>query len=519
MSKRGNTYTMLATVNGYDLTQAEWVILTVKPINRPSIEFDKAHMNLAYGDGKTTIAYKLTEEQSVSMDTTQMSIDVNWMLNGNRGGTRIKTIPIDRTLLARVIGGGENTPDPTAAEPDVAELSAEEARVVNAVSPHVTTERIIGSNHVTVTITDIDGEHVFLIYDGEDGVGIASVTLNDDYTLTITYTDGNGYTTSSIRGAQGAQGAPGQDGVSPEITVTDMTGGHRLTITDAEHPSGQTVDVMDGTNGTNGTDGTDAYVYIRYAATEPTSDSDMKTTPDAWIGIYSGDAATAPTHYTDYVWYKIKGETGAAGVVQDVQVNGTSVVTSGVANIPIGQESGSPGVVKPRYGLYCNPNTGTLDTSKATNANIKNGAGDYAPIVPSNQHISAFYGIARAAGDTTQKDSSNAVGQYTESAKSAISEMLNGSVSVSGSTPSITAKAGIRYVCGEISTLALTLPASGIVDVVFESGSTATVLTITPPSGVTAVRWADGWDGTCEANTTYELNILNGELGVKAAWT
>lgn len=82
-----------------------------------------------------------------------------------------------------------------------------------------------------------------------------------------------------------------------------------------------------------------------------------------------------------------------------------------------------------------------------------------------------------------------------------------------------TAKAGIRYVCGEVSTIALTLPASGIVDVVFESGSTATVLTITPPSGVTAVKWADGWDGTCEANTTYELNILNGELGVKAAWT
>ena len=113
MSKRGNTYTMLATVAGYDLTQAEWVILTVKPINRPSIEFDKAHMNLAYGDGKTTIAYKLTEEQSVSMDTTQMSIDVNWMLNGNRGGTRIKTIPIDRTLLARVIGGfPDMTPAP-----------------------------------------------------------------------------------------------------------------------------------------------------------------------------------------------------------------------------------------------------------------------------------------------------------------------------------------------------------------------------------------------------------------------
>lgn len=30
----------------------------------------------------------------------------------------------------------------------------------------------------------------------------------------------------------------GQDGVSPSITVTDIDGGHRITIIDAAHPSG-----------------------------------------------------------------------------------------------------------------------------------------------------------------------------------------------------------------------------------------------------------------------------------------
>ncbi len=45
----------------------------------------------------------------------------------------------------------------------------------------------------------------------------------------------------------------GQDGVSPSITVTDIDGGHRITIIDAAHPSGQTVDVMDGTDGTSPT--------------------------------------------------------------------------------------------------------------------------------------------------------------------------------------------------------------------------------------------------------------------------
>ena len=45
---------------------------------------------------------------------------------------------------------------------------------------------------------------------------------------------------------QGQTGQPGDDGVSPEVTVTTITGGHRVTITDADHPSGQSFDVMDG---------------------------------------------------------------------------------------------------------------------------------------------------------------------------------------------------------------------------------------------------------------------------------
>lgn len=45
---------------------------------------------------------------------------------------------------------------------------------------------------------------------------------------------------------QGQTGQPGDDGVSPEVTVTTITGGHRVTITDADHPTGQSFDVMDG---------------------------------------------------------------------------------------------------------------------------------------------------------------------------------------------------------------------------------------------------------------------------------
>ena len=212
--------------------------------------------------------------------------------------------------------------------------------------------------------------------------------------------------------------------------------------------------------------------------------------------------------------------------VTDVQVNGTSVVTNGVANVPLmNVDKGTVGVARVDRLYGTSIYSQRIIISKATEAQIKNpnvSGGYYCPIVPYNQHESVFYGLARAAGDTTQSQSSNAVGTYTDNAKAAISQMLNSPVSVTGTTPTITALSGIQYVCGEVSTLDITLPASGIVDVVFESGSTPTVLTIPPPTGMT-VEWANGFDPTSlEADTLYELNIrMVGTkcLGVAGAWS
>ena len=96
------------------------------------------------------------------------------------------------------------------------------------------------------------------------------------------------------------------------------------------------------------------------------------------------------------------------------------------------------------------------------------------------------------------------------------SDDLNFKTAVSGSTPSITGVAGMRYVCGEVSTISITPPQSGIIDVVFESGSTPAVLTV--PN---TVIWNDeDFDPTSlEANTVYELNIMDGIYGAVGKWT
>lgn len=208
---------------------------------------------------------------------------------------------------------------------------------------------------------------------------------------------------------------------------------------------------------------------------------------------------------------------GGGGAVDDVQINSTSILNGGVANIPIGGTS-TLGVFKVNetYGTGVN-NGGILTVKTATDAQIKSGSSsnNTRPVTPANQHKAIFFGLAKAAGDTTQSASSNEVGVYTETAQSKISDMLNAPVTVSGSTPSITGMAGVRYICGEVSAISITPPQSGCIDVVFESGSTPAVLTV--PN---TVKWMGGFDPTSlDADTTYEINILDGVYGVVGSWT
>lgn len=91
---------------------------------------------------------------------------------------------------------------------------------------------------------------------GDTGNGIKSTIMNDDYTLTIEFTDGTSYTTPSIRGEKGttvSQGAKGEKGDKGEQGIQGLPG--------EKGEKGDTgaagKDGANGTNGTNGKDGAD----------------------------------------------------------------------------------------------------------------------------------------------------------------------------------------------------------------------------------------------------------------------
>lgn len=79
----------------------------------------------------------------------------------------------------------------------------------------------------------------------------ASITVSVGTTTTLTpgssaTVTNSGTNTDPVLNFGIPQGATGAAGVSPEVTVTTITGGHTVTITDADHPTGQSFNVMDG---------------------------------------------------------------------------------------------------------------------------------------------------------------------------------------------------------------------------------------------------------------------------------
>lgn len=175
------------------------------------------------------------------------------------------------------------------------------------------------------------------------------------------------------------------------------------------------------------------------------------------------------------------------------------------------------GVVKVKVGDNgLTMTNGYISTYPALSSDIKNGTNSYRQPAVNKQHESTFYGLAKAAGDATQSQSSNAVGTYTEEAKVAIRNMIDAtgesaSVTVTGTDPVIQAARNTRYICGEILSLDFTPCASGICEVIFTSGSSVTVLTL--PETIKMPKWFE-----VETDHTYEISVVDGVYGAVMVW-
>ena len=137
-------------------------------------------------------------------------------------------------------------------------------------------------------------ERINGIKNGEDGVGIKSITVHDSTItgganrVTITLTDGTSksFNVQNGRdGARGSTGSPGADGISPVVSVEPITGGNRVTITDVN--GAQSFDVMDGI-GSDGDALTEDSVLVEHIADETWSEIDSRI--NAALGVVENGA-------------------------------------------------------------------------------------------------------------------------------------------------------------------------------------------------------------------------------------
>lgn len=101
---------------------------------------------------------------------------------------------------------------------------------------------------------------------------------------------------------------------------------------------------------------------------------------------------------------------------------------------------------------------------------------------------------------------------YPTDLRGALETLLSPEVVITDTTATITAERDRRYLCGTMNALTFTPCASGLCEVRFTSGTTATALTLPQ-----TVKMPDWWAGV-EANYTYEISIADGVYGAVMAW-
>ena len=171
---------------------------------------------------------------------------------------------------------------------------------------------------------------------------LTEIDVGEELTQSVTQ-NGTG-THIALQVHKGAKVASAEfDGNDVLFTLDDLSEvrivGGKTAVTGAPGVDGDTpvkgVDYFDGDDGTN------AYVHIKYSATEPTADGDMTDTPSAWMGVYSGASATAPTAYTSFNWYRINGNNEATwSTLKEYTIQMEAAKIRANAGIPAGITAG-----------------------------------------------------------------------------------------------------------------------------------------------------------------------------------
>ena len=152
--------------------------------------------------------------------------------------------------------------------------------------------------------------------------------------------------------------AEGEDGYSPEISITTIPGGHRVTITDKDHPQGQSFDVLDGQGGGGGTSDytgltnkpqinghtltgnqTAAQLGLATPSDIPTVPVQSVNGKTGAVVLSAADVGAKPDSYTAPV-SSVNGKTGAVNLTSgDIAYDETATYQAGTVGAELSNQS------------------------------------------------------------------------------------------------------------------------------------------------------------------------------------
>lgn len=166
------------------------------------VQFDDHHLPI--GDLKFQIAYHFTvaDFPNDTEDEVINPANITTEIDGHEYQVMLdftgETAPEIQFALPAYYNEQERIENEQRREQEFAEMQRENEQAVQGA------ENVNAQLDGTIlTVTNRNGQRVSKDVRGPQGNGIESAVLNDDYTLTLHYTNGTSYTTPSIRGAIG----------------------------------------------------------------------------------------------------------------------------------------------------------------------------------------------------------------------------------------------------------------------------------------------------------------------------
>lgn len=226
------------------------------------------------------------------------------------------------------------------------------------------------------------------------------------------------------------------------------------------------------------------------------------------VTIKIGKAKYKSEETGQYTGFNVVGETKTSQMISDINSAGANQVSAV-------NTAGATQTANARAQADAASASASRASASETNAAASetNAAASETNAATSETNAAASEANA-AASEANAKDSEDTAAILEQSVKNLV---LTGMTVIEDKTSTevvLDAEAECRYVYGELLSLEITsFPADGIVDIMFDSGTTPTVLVL--PTTAIVPEWFDPTD--LLANTSYELSVADNKV-VEMEW-